>query len=46
VDRRDAVDFAADRSATIGWMSGEASRRDPGRAREWVALNSARPLRA
>ena len=38
VNRRYAVDIAADRSATIGWLFDEAGRRDPGRARDWVAL--------
>jgi len=38
VNRRYAVDIAADRSATIGWLFDEAERRDPARARDWVAL--------
>jgi hypothetical protein len=38
VSRRYAVDIAADRSATIGWLFDEAGRRDPGRERDWVAL--------
>lgn len=32
------MDIAADRSATIGWLLDEDSRRDPGHARECVAL--------
>jgi hypothetical protein len=38
VNRRYAVDIDAERSATIGWLFDEASRRDPGHARDWVAL--------
>jgi hypothetical protein len=38
VNRRYRADIAADRSATIGWLFDEAGRRDPGRARPWVAL--------
>jgi hypothetical protein len=38
VNRRYRADIAADRSATIGWLFDEASRRDPARARDWVAL--------
>jgi hypothetical protein len=36
--RRYRVDIAADRSAAIGWLFDEAGRRDPGHARDWVAL--------
>ena len=38
VRRRYSVDIAADRSATIGWLFDEAGRRDPGHARDWIAL--------
>jgi hypothetical protein len=38
VNRRYSVDIAADRSAAIGWLFDEAGRRDPGHARQWVAL--------
>jgi hypothetical protein len=38
VNRRYRVDIAADRSATISWLSGQAGRRDPGHARDWIAL--------
>lgn len=38
VSRRYRVDIAADRSAAIGWLFDEASRRDPGHDRDWVAL--------
>ena len=38
VSRRYSVDIAADRSAAIGWLFDEAGRRDPGHARDWVAL--------
>jgi hypothetical protein len=38
VNRRYRVDIAADRSATVSWLFDEASRRDPGHARDWVAL--------
>jgi hypothetical protein len=38
VNRRYAVDIAADRSATISWLLDEAARRDPGHERDWVAL--------
>jgi hypothetical protein len=36
--RRYRADIAADRSAAIGWLFDEAERRDPGHARDWVAL--------
>ena len=36
--RRYRVDIAADRSASIAWLFDEAGRRDPGHARDWVAL--------
>jgi hypothetical protein len=38
VSRRYRVDIAADRSASIGWLFDEATRRDPGQVRDWVAL--------
>jgi hypothetical protein len=38
VNRRYAVDIAADRSAAISWLFDEAGRRDPGHARDWIAL--------
>ncbi len=38
VSRRYRVDIAADRSASIRWLFDEAERRDPGHARDWVAL--------
>jgi hypothetical protein len=38
VNRRYRVDIAADRSAAIGWLFDEAGRRDPGQARDWIAL--------
>ena len=38
VSRRYSVDIAADRPAAIGWLFDEAGRRDPGHARDWVAL--------
>ena len=38
VDRRYAVDIAADRSATISWLFDEGERRDPGHGRDWIAL--------
>lgn len=38
VNRRYRVDIAADRSATIRWLFDEAERRDPGHARDWIAL--------
>ena len=38
VNRRYRADIAADRSAAIGWLFDEAERRDPGHARDWVAL--------
>ena len=36
--RRYHVDIAADRSAAITWLFEEAGRRDPGQARDWIAL--------
>jgi hypothetical protein len=38
VSRRYRVDIAADRSAAIGWLFDEAGSRDPGQARDWIAL--------
>jgi hypothetical protein len=38
VNRRYRVDITADRSAAIGWLFDEAGRRDPGYARDWIAL--------
>lgn len=38
VNRRYTVDIAADRSAAISWLFDEAGRRDPGHARDWIAL--------
>jgi hypothetical protein len=38
VNRRYRVDIAADRSASIAWLFDEARRRDPGHARDWIAL--------
>jgi hypothetical protein len=38
VNRRYRVDIAADRSAAIGWLFDQAERRDPGHARDWIAL--------
>ncbi len=38
VSRRYRVDIAADRSAAISWLFDEGERRDPGHARDWVAL--------
>ncbi len=38
VSRRYRVDIAADRSAAISWLFDEAGRRDPGHARDWIAL--------
>jgi hypothetical protein len=32
------VDIAADRSAAISWLLDEAGHRDPGYARDWIAL--------
>jgi hypothetical protein len=38
VSRRYAVDIAAGRSAAISWLFDEGERRDPGHARDWIAL--------
>jgi hypothetical protein len=38
VNRRYRVDIAADRSAAISWAFDEGERRDPGHARDWLAL--------
>jgi hypothetical protein len=38
VNRRYRVDIAADRSAAIGWLFEEATRRDPDHARDWITL--------
>ena len=38
VNRRYQVDIAADRSAAISWLFDEAAHRDPGHARDWIAL--------
>jgi hypothetical protein len=38
VNRRYRVDIAADRSAAISWLFDEGERRDPGQARDWIAL--------
>jgi len=38
VNRRYRVDIAADRSESIRWLLDEACQRDPGQARQWVAL--------
>jgi hypothetical protein len=38
LSRRYRVDIAEDRSASVGWLFDEAERRDPARARDWVAL--------
>jgi hypothetical protein len=38
VNRRYRVDIAADRSAAISWLFGEAGRRDPDHARDWITL--------
>lgn len=38
VSRRYRVDIDADRSASIRWLFDEAGRRDPGHARDWIAL--------
>jgi hypothetical protein len=38
VSRRYRADIAADRSVSIGWLFDEAGRRDPGQARDWIAL--------
>ncbi|HEV2244385.1 MAG TPA: ISKra4 family transposase [Streptosporangiaceae bacterium] len=38
VSRRYRVDIADDRSAAVGWLFDEAIRRDPGQARDWIAL--------
>jgi hypothetical protein len=38
VNRRYRVDIAADRSAAISWLFDEAGCRDPGHARDWIAL--------
>ena len=38
VNRRYAVDIAADRSAAISWLFDEGEGRDPGHARDWIAL--------
>jgi hypothetical protein len=38
VNRRYRVDIAAGRPAAIGWLFEEAERRDPGHARDWIAL--------
>ena len=36
--RRYRVDIAADRSESVRWLFDEGERRDPGHARDWVAL--------
>ena len=38
VSRRYSVDIAADRSAAISWAFDEGEGRDPGHARDWLAL--------
>ena len=38
VRRRYRADIDADRSASIRWLFDEAGRRDPGHARDWIAL--------
>jgi hypothetical protein len=38
VNRRYRVDIDADRSASVSWLFDEAARRDPGHARDWIAL--------
>jgi hypothetical protein len=38
VNRRYRADIAKDRSASVTWLFDEAGRRDPARARDWIAL--------
>ncbi len=38
IARRYRCDIAEDRSVSVRWLFDEADRRDPGRARDWIAL--------
>ncbi len=38
IARRYRCDIAEDRSVSVRWLFDEAGRRDPGRARDWIAL--------